>query len=163
MNWLDIVLVCLAGIGLVKGLFDGVIKQVVSLIALVAATFFCTKAAVWVRGYIVAMGWFPEEAVTIVSYVAGFALIMGVVIFVGRVMHRLIGMTPLGVLNHLAGGVFGLCLMVLFVSLLLNVIEVVDRHSVFVSRELKMESRFYAPVKEIIPTIYPADLFSWKE
>ncbi len=162
MNWLDIVLVCLAGIGLVKGLFDGVIKQVVSLIALVAAIFFCTKAAVFVREYIVAAG-FPEEGVTIVSNIVGFALIMGVVIFVGRVVHRLIGMTPLGVLNHLAGGVFGLCLMVLFASLLLNVLEMVDRRSALIPRELKMESRFYAPVKEIIPTIYPADLFSWKE
>ena len=33
MNWLDITLLCLAGIGFVKGLFDGIIKQVVSLIA----------------------------------------------------------------------------------------------------------------------------------
>lgn len=157
MNWLDIVLVCLAGIGFAKGLFDGVIKQVVSLIALVAAIFFCTKVAVFMRGYIVAAG-FPEEGVTIVSNIVGFALIMGVVIFAGRVVHRVIGMTPLGVLNHLAGGVFGLCLMALFVSLLLNVIEVVDRHSVFVSRELKVESRLYEPLREILPGIYPGDL-----
>ena len=40
MNWLDITLLCLAGIGFVKGLFDGIIKQVVSLIALVIAIFF---------------------------------------------------------------------------------------------------------------------------
>ena len=39
MNWLDIILVCLAGIGFVKGLFDGVIKQVVSLIALWLLTY----------------------------------------------------------------------------------------------------------------------------
>ena len=45
MNWLDITLLCLAGIGFVKGLFDGIIKQVVSLIALVVAIFFCSKAA----------------------------------------------------------------------------------------------------------------------
>ena len=52
MNWLDITLLCLAGIGFVKGLFDGVIKQVVSLIALVIAIFFCGKAAAWLKGYI---------------------------------------------------------------------------------------------------------------
>ena len=52
MNWLDITLLCLAGIGFVKGLFDGVIKQVVSLIALLVGIFFCTKAALWLRGYI---------------------------------------------------------------------------------------------------------------
>ena len=43
MNWLDITLLCLAGIGFVKGLFDGIIKQVVSLIALVMRSFSAEK------------------------------------------------------------------------------------------------------------------------
>ena len=84
MNWLDITLLCLAGIGFVKGLFDGIIKQVVSLIALVIAIFFCGKAAAWLKGYILALGWFPEEGVTILSYIAGFLLIMGVFILSGE-------------------------------------------------------------------------------
>ncbi len=50
MNWLDIILVCLAGIGFVKGLFDGVIKQVVSLIALVVAIFFLFEGGSLVEG-----------------------------------------------------------------------------------------------------------------
>lgn len=75
MNWLDITLLCLAGIGFVKGLFDGIIKQVVSLIALVIAIFFCGKAAAWLKGYILALGWFPEEGVTIdLELYSGFYL-----------------------------------------------------------------------------------------
>ena len=163
MNWLDIVLVCLAGIGFAKGLFDGVIKQVVSLIALMVAIFFCAKAAAWLRGYILALGWFPAEGVTILSYIAGFILIMGVVMLAGEVVHRVVGATPLSILNHLAGGLFGLGLMIVFVSLLLNILEVVDRGSVLIPRESKVESRFYNSVKEIVPTIYPGSLFSWRE
>ena len=109
MNWLDITLLCLAGIGFVKGLFDGVIKQVVSLIALVVAIFFCSKAAAWLKGYIVALNWFPPEGVTILSYVAGFLLIVGVIMLAGEIMSRVVGVTPLSVLNHLGGGVVGLC------------------------------------------------------
>ena len=51
MNWLDITLLCLAGIGFVKGLFDGVIKQVVSLIALLVGLFFLYEGgtlAAWI-------------------------------------------------------------------------------------------------------------------
>ena len=88
MNWLDITLLCLAGIGFVKGLFDGIIKQVVSLIALVIAIFFCGKAAAWLKGYILALGWFPEEGVTILSYIAGFILIMGVFILAGELVTK---------------------------------------------------------------------------
>ncbi len=132
MNWLDITLLCLAGIGFVKGLFDGVIKQVVSLIALLVGIFFCTKAALWLRGYILALGWFPEQGVTVLSYVAGFLLIVGVILMA-------------------------------FVSLLLNSMEMIDKGSVLIPRQAKVESRFYNSVKEIIPTIYFQNLFFKEE
>lgn len=160
MNWLDITLLCLAGIGFVKGLFDGVIKQVVSLIALLVAIFFCGKAAAWLREYLIALDWFPSEGVTILSYVLGFMLIAGVVLLAGDLLHRLVGATPLGILNHLAGGVFGLGFMLVFLSLVFNVMDVVDPGSVLIPDRAKTESRFYEPIKEIVPTIYPHDLFS---
>ena len=163
MNWLDITLLCLAGIGFVKGLFDGVIKQVVSLIALLVGIFFCTKAALWLRGYILALGWFPEQGVTVLSYVAGFLLIVGVILLAGEILTRVVGVTPQSLLNHLAGGVLGLCFMMAFVSLLLNGIEMIDRGSVLISRQAKVESRFYNSVKEIIPTIYFQNLFFKEE
>lgn len=159
MNWLDITLLCLAGIGFVKGLFDGVIKQVVSLIALFVAIFFCTRVASWLKGYIIALDWFPAEGVTILSYVAGFLLIVGVVLLAGEVVSRIVGVTPLGVLNHLAGGVLGLCFMMGFVSLILNGLEEVDKGSVLIPRQAKVESRFYHIVIKIIPTIYFDNLF----
>ena len=163
MNWLDITLLCLAGIGFVKGLFDGVIKQVVSLIALLVGIFFCTKAALWLRGYILALGWFPEQGVTVLSYVAGFLLIVGVILLAGEILTRVVGATPLSVLNHLVGGVLGLCFMMAFVSLLLNSMEMIDKGSVLIPRQAKVESLFYNSVKEIIPTIYFQNLFFKEE
>lgn len=159
MNWLDITLLCLAGIGLVKGLFDGIIKQVVSLIALLVAIFFCGKVALWLRGYIVALGWFPPEGVTIISYIAGFMLIIGVLVLAGEVVSRVVDITPLSIVNHLIGGLFGLILMLLFISLSLNMLELIDKGSVLIPREAKVESRFYYSIKEIITTIYPSSLF----
>ena len=156
MNWLDITLLCLAGIGFVKGLFDGIIKQVVSLIALVIAIFFCGKAAAWLKGYILALGWFPEEGVTILSYIAGFIL-------AGELVTKVVGATPLSVINHLFGGFFGLLVVLVFTSLLLNALEFVDRGSVLIHRQSKIESRFYYSVKQIVPTIFPHNLFSLGE
>ena len=163
MNWLDITLLCLAGIGFVKGLFDGVIKQVVSLIALLVGIFFCTKAALWLRRNILALGWFPEQGVTVLSYVAGFLLIVGVILLAGEILTRVVGATPLSVLNHLAGGVLGFCFMMAFISLLLNGMEMIDKGSVLIPRGAKVESRFYNSVKEIIPTIYFQNLFFKEE
>ena len=163
MNWLDITLLCLAGIGFGKGLFDGFIKQVVSLIALVAAIFLCGEAAGWLRGYIVALGWFPEQGVSILSYVAGFILIMGVLVLAGEIVTKVIDATPLSIINHLGGGALGLLLVLLFTSLSLNLLDLVDRSGVFISQETKVESRFYEPIRQIVPTIYPHNLFSLGE
>ena len=163
MNWLDITLLCLAGIGFGKGLFDGFIKQVVSLIALVAAIFLCGEAAGWLRGYIVALGWFPEQGVSVLSYVAGFILIMGVMVLAGEIVTKVIDATPLSIINHLGGGALGLLLVLLFTSLSLNLLDLVDRSGVFISQETKVESRFYEPIRQIVPTIYPHNLFSLGE
>ena len=163
MNWLDITLLCLAGIGFGKGLFDGFIKQVVSLIALVAAIFLCCEAAGWLRGYIVALGWFPEQGVSVLSYVAGFILIMGVLVLAGEIVTKVIDATPLSIINHLGGGALGLLLVLLFTSLSLNLLDLVDRSGVFISQETKVESRFYEPIRQIVPTIYPHNLFSLGE
>lgn len=163
MNWLDITLMCLAGIGFGKGLFDGFIKQVVSLIALVAAIFLCGEAAGWLRGYIVALGWFPEQGVSVLSYVAGFILIMGVLVLAGEIVTKVIDATPLSIINHLGGGALGLLLVLLFTSLSLNLLDLVDRSGVFISQETKVESRFYEPIRQIVPTIYPHNLFSLGE
>lgn len=163
MNWLDITLLCLAGIGFVKGLFDGVVKQVVSLIALVAGIFFCAKAAAWVRGYLLQWDWLPPEGVTILSYVLGFLLIVALLLIAGEIVHRVIGATPLSILNHIAGGFFGLAMMTLFLSLILNILEPIDRGGVLISPQTKVESRLYYSVKEILPTIFPHNLFSLGE
>lgn len=154
---------CLAGIGFGKGLFDGFIKQVVSLIALVAAIFLCGEAAGWLRGYIVALGWFPEQGVSVLSYVAGFILIMGVLVLAGEIVTKVIDATPLSIINHLGGGALGLLLVLLFTSLSLNLLDLVDRSGVFISQETKVESRFYEPIRQIVPTIYPHNLFSLGE
>ncbi|WP_348524201.1 CvpA family protein [Parabacteroides sp. PH5-8] len=163
MNWLDITLLCLAGIGIVKGLFDGVIKQVVSLIALVVAIFFCGKVAGWLQGYVLSLGWLSEQGSTILSYILGFLLIVAVLLLVGEILHRVVNVTPLSILNHLAGGLFGLLIVVLFTSLLLNLLEIVDRNSALISAQTKVESHFYYPVKQIVPTIYPGNLFLKEE
>ena len=163
MNRLDIVLLVLAVVGFAKGLFDGVIKQVVSLIALVVAIFFCGKVAAWLKGYIMALGWFPEEGTTILSYVAGFLLIVGVFILAGEIVTRIIGATPLSVINHLCGGLFGLLVILVFTSLLLNMLEFVDKGSVLLPRQAKVESRFYYSVRQIVPTIFPSNMFSIRE
>ncbi len=159
MNWLDIVILCLAGIGLIKGLYDGMIKQVVSLGAFIIGIYLCSGAALWLKGYLIKLDWFPPQTVTVLSYFLGFVLIVSVVLLAGQVVHKLINVTPLSLFNHTIGGILGLLMTVLFISLLLNMLELLDRDSIILPQEIKVESRFYYSIKNIIPAMLPEDLF----
>lgn len=159
MNWLDIILVCLAGIGLVKGLFDGIIKQAVSLIAVIAAIYFYAKAGLWLQGYIAELHWFSESTLTLVGHIAGFIFVLAIVLLVGELVHRLIAATPLSLLNHLGGGILGLAIILIFTSLIINIIHAIDPSSVFIPAKIKQASFLYEPIKRIVPTFLPVGLF----
>ena len=94
------------------------------------------------------------------SYLLGFMLIVGVLKLVGDLVSKLVGVTPLSLLNHLLGGVFGLMFMMFFLSLSLNMLEYIDRGSHLIPHETKVESRLYAPIIQIVPTIFPSNLFT---
>lgn len=159
MNWLDISLLCLAVIGFMKGLSDGFIRQVVSLIALFASIYFCAEVAGWVKIFLLELDWFPRKIIIIGSYVFAFILIVGVIVLTGEIIHRVLEATPFGLFNHLAGGGLGLVFVLVFASLSVNLLELVDHKSSFISEKTKRESRFYHAIEEILPTIYPNDLF----
>ncbi|MDR0795616.1 MAG: CvpA family protein [Tannerella sp.] len=163
MNWLDIVLVVLIVAGFVKGYTDGFIRQVVFFFALIAAIYLCSKGAVNLRGYVVQTGWFPEETITLVSSILAFIMIAGIITLAGWIIHKMISATPLSLFNHIAGALLGLVVTMLILSLTLNVLEVLDRRSALISPEMKVESRFYFYFKDLVPAIYPADLFIWHE
>ena len=138
------------------------IKQVVSLLAFIIGIYLCSGVASWLFDYLTQLDWFPPNAVIPISFFLGFILIVGVVLLAGNIFHRLISVTPLSILNHLTGGIVGFILMVLFISVVFNLLEVVDHNSAILSQEIKEESNFYFTIKNIISNIFPGNLFQLK-
>ncbi|MDR3266389.1 MAG: CvpA family protein [Tannerella sp.] len=159
MNWLDITILCLAAAGLIKGLMDGIIRQVVSLAAFVVGIYLCSGVAGALSNFLSQFDWIPKHYIGFISYFVGFVLIVSVVILAGKIIHRIISATPLSIFNHLMGGVLGFILMILFISFIFNTIEVLDKNSSLLSQELKVESRFYYMIKNIISSLLPGELF----
>jgi membrane protein required for colicin V production len=155
MNWLDIIILCFAAAGLIKGLKDGMIRQVVSLAAFVVGVFLCREVAGWLSRLLSQLNGFPEKYGDFISYFIGFVLIVSIVIFAGKIVHKLVSATPLGIFNHLTGGILGLVLMLSFISLAFNIIELFDKNSfVLLSKEIRDESRFYYKLQNIISSLY---------
>jgi len=163
MNWLDIAFLCLVLAGVVKGWSDGLIRQIVLLIALVVAICFCSVSAIYIGDFIAQSGWFPKKAINVVSHVIAFTLIVTIITIAGSIIHRMIAVTPLNLLNHLAGSIVGLIFTLAIISLTINVFENIDRDIALIPPKSKTESRYYAHIKAFIPMIYPKGLCLWRD
>ncbi|GHT46654.1 hypothetical protein FACS189440_05150 [Bacteroidia bacterium] len=161
MNWLDLVIVVCVAIGLIKGLFDGFIKQVVSFIALVAAIFFAGQIAVPVRTFLtnhVSSDTVSPQILHGFCYITAFVIIIFIIVLLGKVVDIAIKMTPAKPLNVLLGGLFGIGIWLLSLSILFNIFAVFDSKSTIIPKHVQEKSVFYHRVKDLVPTLYPV----WK-
>ncbi|MDR0866065.1 MAG: CvpA family protein [Candidatus Symbiothrix sp.] len=158
MNWLDLIIIVCIAIGLIKGLFDGFIKQVVSFIALVAAIFFAGQLAKFMRDALLQFDFFASLSSGVFSavcYILAFSLIIIAIVLLGRVVEVAIKMTPARVLNLLLGGLFGALIWLFSLSILFNILFVFDSQSRLISKQTQEKSLFYEEVKAVVPTVYP--------
>jgi len=158
MNWFDIAVLILLGIGLIKGLFAGLVKQLIALIALVLAFVFSGTVAGIIRNFVETQWhWEANTALPLntIWYLISFALIVGIFAVLGHLLTKVINLTPIGILNKLAGAVFGVLIWLLCLSFALNTLIAFDSESKLINPEIRGNSITYTPVKNALPLIYP--------
>jgi membrane protein required for colicin V production len=74
---------------------------------------------------------------------------------VGSSVNKLIEVAMLGVVNKMAGLVFGILRSALVLSIILLVFDKIDEDVEILSQEAKTESRLYEPVRKLAPSIFP--------
>lgn len=107
MNWIDYVLLLIVLYFAFRGFCNGFLLQFFSLAGLVLAWF---AAFHW---HVLLLPWLSEiqlEAgwAKALSMILTFLLVLGVAVLIGKLLTQLLEVTPLGVLNRLAGIVLGL-------------------------------------------------------
>lgn len=149
MNWLDwVVWICL-GAGLVKGLYDGLVKQLISFISLILAIVFSGMIAGLLRSFA------DLNIHSAIYYIFAFILIITVFALLAKGIDKIIKATPAGMLNRLAGGIFGVLIWLLCLSFALNILSVFDSKTMVIHKETQEKSVTYTPVKMALPTVYP--------
>ena len=158
MNWLDYSIILFVAAGLLKGLMDGFVRQLALFVGIVVAIYFAGEVAALLRAALFeqfGVQTVPPHLLTGACYTVAFGLIVMLITLLGRFVNLAIKMTPARPLNVLFGGVFGLCVAVLSLSLLINVLAVFDSKSVLISEQTQRQSQLFDTAKSIVPTVYP--------
>jgi len=158
MNWLDFAIIIVVAAGLLKGMFDGLVKQVVSLSSFILAIFLGGKLAKPLRDFLVKFDSITQvvspQIITAVCYISTFIVIIFIFNRLAKMLKKAMA-GSMSCLNHIAGSFLGCLFSLLLLSLLFNVLTVFDPASKTLKRQIKCESALYYKVESIIPLISP--------
>ncbi|QCX02089.1 CvpA family protein [Aggregatimonas sangjinii] len=149
MAFLDIILGLLLLFGLWKGLKNGLFVELASIVALIAGIYGAIHFSYYAGNYLSQNMQWDESYINIAAFVITFILIVLVVSLAGKILTKIANFAMLGLLNKIAGGIFGALKVGVILGALLIFFDRLDAPVGLISEEARAESKLFEPVKEI--------------
>lgn len=146
MVFIDIlVLIALCWFGF-KGFKNGLIYELASILALILgcwiAYHFSDLVATLVTG---------TKLIKPVAFILTFAIVVFLIHMVGRLVEKIIKLVIPDVINNIFGLLFGVCKVLAVTSVILFIIQDIDKKEILLTKEAKEKSIAYQYAEPIIP------------
>ena len=155
MNWLDAIIVVILILSLVTGFTNGLVKEVASLAALILGIWGAIKFSAFTAEKLYDYFDMTGHYVGVIAFLITFGIIVVIIHFIGMLADKVVNAAALGFVNRLLGIFFGLLKSVLIMSVLFSVLNAIDVRRSFLPKETIEQSRFYNPISDIAPAIFP--------
>lgn len=155
MGVIDIVLGALILFGLVRGFMKGLFVEVASLVALVAGVYGAIHFSNFAADFLQTKTEWNEKTINITAFAITFVIIVLAIGLAGKALTKLANFAALGIINKLAGGIFGALKIALILSVVLNVFDKLNNTITLLDDDTKESSVLYKPVKSLVPMIFP--------
>ncbi len=142
MNVLDIILAVPMVWLMVRGWRKGLIREVATLVGVLAGIWAAVHLSKWVSQLI---GLHGENSVIIAFFIT-FVGALVLAYLLGRGVERLMKAAKISIFNHIAGAALGLVKALCILAVLLGNIVTLDRHEKIVTPKMKESSVLYKPV-----------------
>ena len=107
---------------------------------------------------------FSPQWLLVLSYILAFAAIFLVAMLIGQIIERILDFILLGFFNRLLGAVVAVATTTIILSLLLNLVLILDREEQWINRQIRSESFFFERVQSVVPAVVPflsQELWEW--
>ena len=155
MNWIDLIIVIILIIAIIRGFTDGLVREVAALAALIFGIWGAIKFSSFTAGKL--YEWFDMSGqyVGIIAFIITFGVIVIIIHFIGIIADKIIDAASIGFLNRLLGMVFGMFKSALILSVFFVILNAIDARRPFLPKTAIEQSKFYNPVADIAPAIFP--------
>ena len=154
MAILDIILGILLLLGLWKGFNNGLLIELASIVALIAGIYGAIHFSYIAGDYLTEQMNWEERYVNLTSFVITFIIIVLAVHFAGKLLTKVANIALLGLLNKIAGAVFGALKVAVILGAILVFFNRVNSNLRFISEEAQNESILFNPIREIGAVVF---------
>ena len=156
MATIDIIILIIVGLGFLFGIKKGFIKQLATLLGVIAGLLAAKILYVSLAEKISPI---LNDSVTLSQTIAFIAIWIAVPLafsLIASMLTKALEIVSLGWLNRLLGAVLGALKYLLLLSILISVIEFIDSDNKLINRTSKEESVLYYPMKDFAGLFFPA-------
>lgn len=155
MTTLDWVIVTMVGVGAVLGFMKGFIRQLASIVGLIAGLLIARALFASVGEKLAVELGTSLTFAQIVSFVLIWLLVPVVFLLLASALTRVINVVNLGFVNRFLGAGLGALKYALLVSMAIHFIEFVDSKDNLIKSTVKRASVLYYPMEEFSGVFYP--------
>ena len=152
MNWLDILLLVILGLGLIEGFKTGLILQLTGILALLLALLYVGNLVPYVNPYIQKIFTLSPTMNTVLVYIVSFIVIVLAVFIIGTCVNFLFKLPILNTLNKLLGALFSVVKWCILLSIILFVFVKLDRNASILDQSTKDNSILFTHLINIPKT-----------
>ncbi len=156
MNIYDLIIFLPLTYGMIRGLFRGFVKELVSLISIVIAFIIAETYSAQLTQYIQSIADIADKTAVIVAYLAVFVGSLIIVLLFSNIIHSILKAIKLIWLNSLFGAALGALKWVILIGIALNVFEAIDSKFHFANQDKKEQSVAYYSIQKIPSNLWEA-------
>lgn len=155
MNWFDLVVLILMLIALVNGYRKGLIQQLVGLAIIILSAIFGGKLAAYILPELNRFLDLSPNLARVLSFLLAFAAIAIVISLIGNLIQKFVNIILLSFVNRLLGSFIAVGTLMFILSIILNLVLMLDKKENLISKEIKNESFFFERVEAVVPAVVP--------
>lgn len=155
MNYIDIIITIILLWAAYKGFSKGFVIQAAALVALLLGIYGAIRFSDFTSVLLIEKFDLTTKHLKLISFIITFVVIVIAVQLLANLLDKLIKAVALGFVNRLAGLFFSVLKAAFIVSILLVVINTLDKRYSFLPEKEVNESVFYSPLSNFAPMIFP--------
>lgn len=145
MNYIDIIILVILLLGAVMGFIKGLLIEVATLAALVLGVYAAMKYSAYTEGILQDFLNINQQYSHIAALIITFLLVVILLYVIGKLLTKLADAISLGLVNKLAGAVFGAVKAFIIVCILLMCVDALNGKFHFLSEESLQKSILFYP------------------